>query len=131
MSQRWQTGEALDGPALVAWLEEAEPGRVRADVIGPSLMRRINEWRRGGRASVWTADHALVRLGRHLSEVPDAAWRSRERLPVARSSGRRLSEAEIAALLDAVRRGTETKAIARRLGCAPATVRYHRQRIAA
>lgn len=60
----------LDGPGLVTWLSE------RLDMEGlcvshPTIARRIREWSRRGKASVYCVDRALVELGHHLSEVPE------------------------------------------------------------
>ena len=66
----------LDGPKLVAWLEavagdELGSGTGRA---AESASRRIGDWRRGGRASVYALDAILTRLGLHLSMVPEELY---------------------------------------------------------
>jgi hypothetical protein len=63
----------LDGPLLVAWLEER--GLENPSVqLGRDYERAIRHWRDGRRANVYTADPILVKLGLHLSELPPECW---------------------------------------------------------
>jgi len=58
----------LDGPALVAWIESRWEFNFR-QLGGHKVYLR--EWRAGNAACVYVADRVLLRLGLHLSEVPD------------------------------------------------------------
>ena len=62
--------EWLDGPGLVAWLEEH--GFVSA--YHPNATRRVYDWRHGGRASLRAVEPMILRLGYHPSELPDDLW---------------------------------------------------------
>jgi hypothetical protein len=85
-----ETSEWLDGPGLVAWLneqrllyvDEDEAASKRGGAAGngyftgydaahASFMRRTRDWQSGGIASVYTVDKFLIHHGRHLSELPD------------------------------------------------------------
>ena len=73
------TAEWLDGPALVAWLEEEIVPTLRRDV-GESHARRLNEWvRLGGAAHYTTADRILTVLDLTLAMLPDDLWRASPR----------------------------------------------------
>lgn len=84
--------EWLKGPEFVAWLEEVRPDtvslarsmnggkRVGGDVQLESFARRLAYWsRENALANVYSADRYLIRIGLHLSMIPDEIWT--ERLP--------------------------------------------------
>ena len=80
-----ETAQWLKGPGLAAWLE-------RHGLTSPSLQlghhaRRVRDWKHGGTASVQVADEVLVKLGYHLSELPDDLWLERNPNEAGRSSG--------------------------------------------
>lgn len=63
----------LDGPMLVAWLEEHGLTCPRLQ-LGRKYERAIRHWRDGRRANIYTADPILVKLHLHLSELPAECW---------------------------------------------------------
>jgi DNA-binding CsgD family transcriptional regulator len=111
-----ETAEWLDGPGFVEWLESNGLTNVKAQ-MGRSYEKRIRDWKRGAMASIHTADAVLIRLGLHLSGVPDDLWRVGRR-------GKSISECT---RTEAVRRvlelGESAQAVARQLGIDPKTVR--------
>lgn len=73
--------EHLDGPRLVAWLEdrfpELEPdsGVNNRDIIGASGAARLFRWRKGVTAGVDAADKVCVMLGLVIDQdLPDDLW---------------------------------------------------------
>lgn len=69
----WTTAEWANGPHVVAWLERQGYDLHRLD---PATRKLVERWRAGCQASVWKVDELLIRFGRHLSELPSAAWLS-------------------------------------------------------
>lgn len=68
----WTGDRYCYGPATAAWIETEFPDyRTKG---GPSAARRVNEWRRGARADVYSLDRILVSLGSHPSELPEELW---------------------------------------------------------
>lgn len=66
------TSEWLDGPGLCEWIDEEEGGELQnADARLLSHARKVRDWRAGGRASVYTADLVLTKLGLHLGMLPE------------------------------------------------------------
>jgi hypothetical protein len=65
----------LDGPGLVAWIEEEEGGEITnaAARLG-SYERKLRQWRAGVTATVEAADIALNKLGLHLGHVPESLY---------------------------------------------------------
>lgn len=66
--------EWLDGPALTEWLEARVPPEKRSEKWVKALRRRMREWRKGSMAEIYTVDEYLVRMGLHLTEIPDDFW---------------------------------------------------------
>lgn len=86
----WTGGRWLNGPKLVAWLEErvGEPpegpneGRLAAVCRRhPALTKRLYEWRRGGRADIYFLDAYLAPEGLHPGQIPDDVWLERDDWP--------------------------------------------------
>jgi DNA invertase Pin-like site-specific DNA recombinase len=111
----------LDGPRFVVWLEENGLFNVNLQ-LGSGLERRFRDWRRGAAASVYTADRALVRLGRHLSEIPDDLF---TRPPIV-SDAAPITEEQINEIVRRAEAGEAVSDIARAVGVCRATVRRHR-----
>ena len=63
----------LDGPGLARWLDER--GYKVTEREHGALAKRVREWARGERACVYTVDNLAVRLGFHISEIPDHLYR--------------------------------------------------------
>jgi Transposase len=102
----------LDGPALVAWLEDE-----RRCIFGEYALgfhaRAIRHWRRGGKPSLYHADVVLTKLDVHLDELPDHLWIDTPKsntFPVAvkREAVRRVLE-----------HGETKKGVAQSIGCSP------------
>lgn len=117
-----ETSDWLDGPKLVEWLGryglERSEHRLSEDHI-----ERLRRWGKGGKANVYVVDEILIRLGRHLSELPDSLFLA----VTARNGGMAPERRE--QLLRGLLSGAPLKAIAREVGCAVSTVRYHRNRL--
>jgi hypothetical protein len=60
----------LNGPGLVAWLEERRMLAEDVRVSSKTFKGRFQRWRRGASVTLDTADHTLLALGLHLSELP-------------------------------------------------------------
>lgn len=60
----------LDGPRLAAWLRARGVRNKDIDAGGSTL----SKWASGQAVREDTADHYLVRLGLHLSQLPDDIW---------------------------------------------------------
>lgn len=66
-----QLPEWIDGPGLVAWIEEEEGGTIEtADLRLGFHARRLRGWRMGERARAETVDLVLNKLGLYLGQVP-------------------------------------------------------------
>jgi hypothetical protein len=74
--------EYIDGPKFAAWLKAIHPeleGQWTA-LVGERMTKNMSAWKRGNyNATIDAADKLLVKLGRHLSEVPDEFFISRGR----------------------------------------------------
>lgn len=64
-----ETANYLNGPDLYAWLEEVDGLEKISERLGDQV-RTLTGWREGRTANFYTADEILIRLGRHISEVP-------------------------------------------------------------
>jgi hypothetical protein len=71
------TAMYLDGPGIVAWLEEGLiiDSEESPRYLHPNHRSAIERWRRGSAASIYTADEVLCKLGVCLGELPDDLWR--------------------------------------------------------
>lgn len=69
-----ETANYLDGPGLYAWLEDVDGLERLGERIGDRA-RTLTRWREGRAAFFYTADEILIRLGRHISEVPARLYR--------------------------------------------------------
>lgn len=74
----WVNAECVDGPGLVAWLEEhcelyetTVTGQKKYRHLAAGDHRRLYAWRRGEAASIETADRVLIAHDRYLWELPD------------------------------------------------------------
>ncbi len=111
-----ETAEWLDGPGLAAWLGE----RIPLDGLAAhheSMYRAILRWRNGDQACVYTVDDLLVRLGIHLSEVPEELFVS-----TTRRRAYPLSEQTRTEALRLYTEGVGPGEIGRRLGIGSGTV---------
>lgn len=61
----------LDGPALYAWINNRR--EVNWLELG-GYKSYVKEWRDGQPANVYVADRVLLRIGMHLSELPDSLY---------------------------------------------------------
>lgn len=119
-----ETSEYLDGPGLVAWINEQEGGQLyNAEVRLGFHARRYRKWREGVRADITTADQILLKLGLHLGMVPDelyvaAAPTKRETTEAEREQIERIYFTEGRSVADAVRE----------VGCTENAVRAHIRR---
>lgn|GEM_PF-3648868 len=68
----------LDGPRLLAWLEERRLLSEDVRVSSKTFKGRFQRWRRGASVTLDTADHTLLTLGLHLSELPPHLYLSGE-----------------------------------------------------
>jgi hypothetical protein len=123
MSPLQEVSDWLDGPAFVQWLEDH--GMRTMVELTENEQRRVNEWRRGGRANVYTADKVLTRLGRHLWELPDTLWADLQR----HGSGHKLSTADKASLRTKLAAGESPTLLAIEFGISRDNVVYHRKRM--
>lgn len=66
----------LDGIELARWLDrEIARRQLELNAAGfQSLQRRLQDWRHGRPANVYTIDHYLCRLGYCFDDLPDKAW---------------------------------------------------------
>lgn len=109
----------LDGPGITAWLVEVGvlgTGHDRA-IWSDKRMRRVSDWRRGGRASVAMVDEMLSVQGIGLWEIPDELWVDAKGQVKAEKG----TKAEAVARIQA---GETSHAIAERYGFHESTVRY-------
>jgi len=70
----------LDGPGLVAWLEERRLLSEDVRVSSKTFKGRFQRWRRGASVTLDAADHTLLTLGLHLSELPVHLYLSGEQV---------------------------------------------------
>ena len=105
----WTNADYADGKAVAKWFKDN--GLLRGEIDSP-LYTQVKNWRAGDRAELDVLDRWLIYKGCYLWELPDEVWRVS-------------LHAKVTSLLD---RGLPIRQIARELGCAPATVRYHRDR---
>jgi hypothetical protein len=111
----WTDAHVAHGPTLADWC--VRHGLTAGEGKHSSFARRVCAWTHGENPSIACVDRWLTSKGYHLSELPDEVW-AEAPAPYAEPS-------EIAELLD---RHLPVREIARRVGRAPATVRYHRDR---
>jgi hypothetical protein len=78
----WSNARSADGPRVAAWLRQRLRDPHRMSIVDESVdaltntARRVRAWEKGENPSVWTLDEHLMRLGVHLSELPDEVWRA-------------------------------------------------------
>jgi hypothetical protein len=107
----------LDGPGLVHWLESH--GLDNPEIQLGFHARAIRHWRAGCKASVYVADRVLIKLGLHLSEIPDDLWVQ----PPKRGELSPDHQAEIVRRVCGL--GRSISAVARELDCDQKTVRKY------
>jgi hypothetical protein len=66
----------IDGPKLVAWLEESDILTAVSIQVGRDDECRIRAWRGGGAADYYVADRILCKLGVCIGELPESFFRS-------------------------------------------------------
>lgn len=74
----------LDGPKLVAWMEENGLDCPKRQL--GAYEYRVRRWKQGSAASVWVADDVLTTIGCCLGELPDDLYREppmRNKIPPA------------------------------------------------
>lgn len=113
-----ETANYLDGPGLYAWLEEVDGLERLSERIGDQA-RTLTGWREGRAAGFYTADEILIRLGRHISEVPHHLYRPD---PEKNEKSPEIREEIIRRVHDL---GEKPGAVARALGICPKTVFRH------
>jgi hypothetical protein len=112
----------LDGPRLVEWLEDHGLDNIKAQ-LGSSLERPIRDWRYGTAASIYTVDKILVRLGCHLSELPEDLFTDS---PLVTGFSAPIGEEKRREIKRRAKAGEGTAAISRAVGVSPSTVRRWR-----
>lgn len=69
----------IDGPGFCKWLKE-DMGITNLESRSASLARRVRDWEKGDTmANAYTVDYWLMKVGLHLSMVPDHLWRHENR----------------------------------------------------
>jgi len=76
----------VNGPRLVAWLEERDC-LLTDSFVGASSARAVRRWREGASPSLWDVDALLTRLDIHLDELPDELHSAGEPMPSERDRG--------------------------------------------
>lgn len=102
----WTNAHYADGPTTAAWFEAHLKG------IEDNLDRRVLDWEKGQDVQIEVLDQWLTSFGYHLSELPDECFR---RDPI----------------ISALEAGEPIKAIARKVGKAPSTIRKYRKKMVA
>ena len=67
----------IDGRKFVAWLKRRHPELEGqwTKLVGERMTKNMNAWSRGEyHTSVDVADRLLIKIGDHLSEIPDEFW---------------------------------------------------------
>lgn len=114
-----ETANYLDGQGLYAWLEENDGLEKVTERIGDGARRTLDGWKEGRAANFYTADEILIRLGRHISEVPQHLYRPD---PVRKKKSPEVRE-EIVHRVHGL--GEKPGAVARALGISQKTVLNH------
>lgn len=135
--KRW-----VDGPGLVAWLEETVPEslaqlKARANSFRGktatreelNLLRRLNDWEHGATADIYNLDRYLILLGTHITFLPDGLFTTRD--PRDRASKANLTKQARAKLQEGIRAGTPPLELARTYGISTRTVRFWKKRVEA
>jgi hypothetical protein len=65
---------AADGRRVEEWLQTAGVIPESVEMVDETLARRLRLWRAGAQARVDAVDRVCVKLGIHLSELPDDVW---------------------------------------------------------
>lgn len=112
----------LNGPRFVEWLEGHGLENIKAQ-LGSSLERPIRDWRYGTAASIYTADKILIRLGYHLSELPDDLFTDS---PMVTGFSAPIGDEKRREIKRRARAGEGTAAISRAVGVSASTVRRWR-----
>lgn len=109
-----ETCEYLDGPCLATWLDEH--GMESEERELGFHARRVREWRAGGSANVYTVDKVLVKLGLHLSQIPEDFWLE-DFIPPVTGRPHVYSDAFRERAVDLVKQGQSAYMIAKEMGC--------------
>lgn len=119
----------LDGPKLVAWLEEEGFLRDARAQLGDAHVEAVRKWRDGRAANVYSADELLLCLGLTIAQLPESVYRENPRLGVAVQQIDIETTERIVALAE---KGKNFSQIAREVGCDSKTAaRYVRTGVAA
>ncbi|HYJ22537.1 MAG TPA: hypothetical protein VEW07_10995 [Solirubrobacterales bacterium] len=119
----------LDGPKLVAWLEDRYLLTDPRGQLGKEGSDRISKWKAGRAASVYTADRILLDLGVCLGELPDSLYRGNPREGTANERIDAETRRRIVAL---AHEGKNFSQIGKAVGCDSKTAaRYVRKAVAA
>jgi hypothetical protein len=111
----------LDGPGIVAWIEDEIGSDWLAEMDNPNVERRVFDWRSGRPAGMDAVDRVLCRLGYTLALIPDELWIEK---PPTKDSNRECSAAQKAAAVARVAAGESQTSVARDYDVVPRTVSH-------
>ncbi len=124
-----ELGDFLDGPKLVAWLEDRFLLTDPRAQLGKEGSDRISKWKAGRAANVYTADRILLKLGVCLGELPDDLYRDNPRTGIANE---RVGDEARERIIALAQQGKNFSQIGREVGHDSKTVaRYVRKAVAA
>jgi len=105
------------GPKFYEWLIHTDANLEDAN-LGPAFARAIDRWKDGDNATLGKVDELCVRVGLHLSQVPEEIWMDRPPRKKFRCSTPETRSEAIARVLA----GESNREVAESIGCTPRAV---------
>lgn len=111
----------LDGPRFLSWLEADY--NFDSHAHGKTIERRANRWKHGECVSVWSADRFLIKIGLHLTLVPEDIWLPRKPGPLTYTRGNRPTPEQKKEIIKRCGEGAPVAALAQEVGVTERTIR--------